>query len=246
MKTKSLFVTQNDFYTLEAEMANLSAREIVSTRLNTKDMLTSVIMSQSNSLTISALLKVTGQIRYESSDNQKTSFIQLSHESLFLENVKQWKLIKDFSLKEINLRINERLALKYLNNLDLKENYDKSPFEFTQNININSKWVDHILIESNFRFLNSLWNNNTAYIKVEDNMYWLEHHNWDETSCDEERWTSHIKIIIPYKKKSENMKDLTLTFGLILDDQPIRCPEIIKNSNLQELISFDDLQISVK
>jgi hypothetical protein len=246
MMSKSLFITQNDFYTSEAEFANLSAGDIVSKRINTKDLLTSVIMSPSNSLTISALLKVTGQIRYESSDNQKTSFIQLSHDSLFLENVKQWKLINDFSMKEINLKLNEHLALKYLNNLDLKDN---SPFEFTQNINISSKWIDHILIESNFRFLNSLWNNNTAYIKIGADLYWLEHHNWDETSCDEERWTSHIKIIIPFKKQSENIKDLSLTFGIKLDDQVIKCPEIIKDYRIQqliELISFDDLQISVK
>ena len=242
MKSKSLTITKNDFYSIEADINNFNSKEIVSNRINTKDLMSSIILSQSNSLIISALLKVTGQIHYGSTDEKKTSFIQLSHDNLYLENVRQWKLIKDIDLLIINNKLNEFFTMKYLN----KSQVDSRLFEISQKISLNSKKIEHIMIQSNFKFLNALWNTNTAYIKFADDIYWLEHHNWQTTSCDEEIWTSHIKFIIPFKKYNLKSNDINITFGINLSQENNDCPEIIKNYDLRKIIMFEDLQISVK
>jgi len=106
-----------------------------------------------------------------------------------------------------------------LNNLiSLKED----SLEITKTINIydtnkdnkrNKIWdFDNIMLELNFRFLNLLWNNSTAYIKVNDDYYWMEHHDWESTDCNMEYWSNPIRLLI---KKSEIKNDeIKLIFGI--------------------------------
>ncbi len=241
MKAKSLRFSQ-DFHSIEGEITSLNAAEIVSNKLVTKDLMTSVIISQTNAIVISALLKVTGQIRYESNDDKKTSFIQLSHENLYLDNVRQWKLIKEYKMNDVNNRLNEYLALMLFK--EKSQISQNSHFEVDKNLNITSKWIEHVMIESNFKFLNSIWNNNTAYVKVGEDLYWLEHHNWQDEDCDEGKWSSQIKIVIPYRKKMGS--SLKITFGVKITEEEQKCAELLDKMNLTELISFEDLHISVK
>jgi hypothetical protein len=100
---------------------------------------------------------------------------------------------------------------------------------------------DHVRLEMNFKFVNSLWNSNTAYIMVNEHLYWLEHHVWENKICSNETWSTPIKII---HKFLDN--DLNIKFGLKINnhDDIERCKEIA--GSISEIISFEHLIISVK
>jgi len=34
------------------------------------------------------------------------------------------------------------------------------------------------MIEGNFHFISALWQGDSAIIKVDDDIFWMEHHNW--------------------------------------------------------------------
>jgi len=40
------------------------------------------------------------------------------------------------------------------------------------------KIYTYAMLEMDFKFVNALWINNTAYIKINNHIYWMEHHNW--------------------------------------------------------------------
>jgi len=36
------------------------------------------------------------------------------------------------------------------------------------------------MIEGNFHFISALWRGESAVIKINDEIFWVEHHNWEE------------------------------------------------------------------
>ena len=96
-----------------------------------------------------------------------------------------------------------------------------------KDFDITTKSGNHLLIEGRFKFVSHLWNNNTAYIKVNNELYWMDHHSWegDTLACDEDKWSNPIRLIVPYKKEK-----LRITFGIKLN----------KNFN------FEDLKLTYK
>ncbi len=244
-------------------MHTVLSKEVLSNKLISNHLTTSVIVANNKlgALYVNAFLKVTGQIRYESGSNNQgknkgTSFIQLSHENLYLNNVRQWKLLGDFDLldmkREMNGFINSHLIVDaYKNSTNiLSEN-----FEVTRRFNLTSKSFDHVLIEANFKFVNHLWNNNMAFIKVNGDTYWMDYHSWSDNpaeNCDEEKWNNPIRIIVP-NNKEKKMKFIEIQFGIKLNKnfnfESLRlneCPSMIKILNSYDAIEFENLHISIK
>jgi hypothetical protein len=107
---------------------------------------------------------------------------------------------------------------------------------------------DHVKLEINFHFYNHLWNNNTAYIMINDHIYWLDHHNWKEGSCNAERWNSNIRIV-----HKQVTKDLKLKFGIklhdgfrLLTDELTSCIELMNILAENKTIRFDNFNIFIK
>ena len=266
LKAKSLVIQLNkDFYAGEGEMHTVLSKEVLTNKLISNHLTTSVIVANNKlgALYVTAFLKVTGQIRYESGSNNEgknkgTSFIQLSHENLYLNNVRQWKLIGDFDLldvkREMNRFINSHLIVEAHKAHKNSTNILSEKSEVTRRFNLTSKSFDHVLIEVNFKFVNHLWNNNMAFIKVNGDTYWMDHHSWSDNpaeNCDEEKWNNPIRIIVPNKGKK--MKLIEIQFGVKLNKnfnfESLRlneCPTMIKILNNHDAIEFENLQISIK
>lgn len=259
-----------EFYSADAEMTNVESKDLLATKLKAKNLLTSILTAnnKTNTLTINSFLKIKGEIKYESGNAsaEKTSFIQLSHESLFLNNVKQWKLLGEFELKDLNAKLNAFIASSFVHNQwQSEEKNQKNSLEVRKNIPLNSKSLNsaqHLFIEANFKFANHLWNNNTAYMKVGDDLFWMDHHIWEENSsvnsgnfdCDLEKWNTPIRIILSLENNrkilTNNNNFVTITFGVKLSNKHSldigKCPDAIKVLNNNAGVEFDNLHISIK
>jgi hypothetical protein len=106
----------------------------------------------------------------------------------------------------------------------------------------------HVKLEMRFHFYNHLWNNNTAYIIINDHIYWLDHHNWNENGCNNERWNSSIRIV----HKIVN-NELRVKFGIKLNDgfrnlmgELTSCKQLIDILDKNMTIQFDNLNIFIK
>jgi hypothetical protein len=196
---------------------------------------------------------------------EKTSFIQLHISDIYINNVRQWylynlnklfrKLIKDLDTQKINEQIKLHIASKVWNtntksaNLLNNINNLEIPLELNLNNfvnrNTNVTNINHVLIESNFIFYNNLWINNTAYIKINDDLYWSENHNWNTTeSCRMDKWNNPIRIIIPYHNEKVIFK-----FGLNFENNLnniLNCDNILDVVNKDYVAKFEHLRISIK
>jgi hypothetical protein len=243
-----------DFYVGEAIIKNIFTSETLTNKLKSKKVMTSIIVSSNKLRTIyiNSFLKIVGQFKYESS-RKATSFIQLGHENYYLNNVKQWKLLGDYDLSNLNKKLNTFINSHLIVENSIKNIKISKEIEIVENFNITSATLtnsEHILIEANFKFVNYLWNNNAAYIKAGEEVYWLDNHNWDhDNQCDAEKWNNHIRIILPSRKVINNQ--ISLTFGLKLNDRFEKlninqCHEIIKILNQFDSVEFFDLNVSIK
>jgi len=243
-------------------MKNVITSELLTDKLRANKILGSILISNNklHTLFINSFLKIKGQVSYESPT--QTSFVQLGHENIFLNGVKQWKLLADFDPIEINKKINTFINSHVTLKGEIAEMVSVSKnFHISQNFTINSKNLKsgkHILIETDFKFVNFLWNNNTAFIKIEDDLYWLEHHNWENNTytneyleCDSEKWNSHIRIIIPVSNTKNNL--IPITFGIKLNDnfdnfnmKFSHCSNIQSILNDFRTVEFENLHISLK
>lgn len=68
------------------------------------------------------------------------------------------------------------------------------------------------MFELNFKFTNLLWNNSTAYLKVNEDFYWMEHHNWEAADCSLDSWVNPIRFVI--RKNQIKNDQIKLTFGI--------------------------------
>jgi len=213
---------------------------------------------------VNSFLKVKGQIRYDdkrcaSDESGKevngTSFLQINN--LFISDVKQWKLIDNHDLSMVNFFLNTNYfaqTLSAMRNTTIAET-----FTF-KNITADLSYpYEYALIELNFNFINSLWNGNSAYIMINDEVYWMEHHLWDSTTenasslCDSEKWTTPIKISHKNLKKSHALK-LNIKFGMKINkslnqsrlDLIANCIDLKTTLTDGKYFSFDNLMISIK
>jgi hypothetical protein len=53
-------------------------------------------------------------------------------------------------------------------------------FEVVKKFEIGQQY-SHAMLEMEFKFVNSFWANNTAYIKINEHIYWMENHNFIAT-----------------------------------------------------------------
>ena len=117
--------------------------------------------------------------------------------------------------------------------------------EITKTISLkNIRNIDHIKLELSFKFIASIWNGNIAYITIDDHLYWLDHHNWENTGCSNEIWNTPVKII----HKSHTNK-LVIKFGIKLQEDKFslltKCPNLMESID-NNIINFENLLISVK
>ena len=123
---------------------------------------------------------------------------------------------------------------------------------------------DHVLIETNFSFLNAIWNGNTAFIKINDHYYWMDQHNWMEEDqisekknlCKDqdvlsEKWTTPIRIVYR-KNQSDKENDIKITFGFKfnpfnnLSQMEFSKCSVSDLQPLKEIVSFSEMYVSIK
>jgi hypothetical protein len=173
-------------------------------------------------------------------------------------------MIKEENNEDVSNSLNEKflslLAKNYASKLKkeseevLLEKTIEIPYDFS-----------HVLIESSFSFINALWNGNTAFIKINGHVYWMDQHNWVEedqvghkgTLCEDpealrERWTSPIRIVY---KQSQNKRDnkLHITFGFkynhsnnISNTDFHKCQISQKKEAIGHVLQFSEMYISLK
>ena len=112
-----------------------------------------------------------------------------------------------------------------------------SSFETKHNIHLNSKpkQAHHYKIEMTFSFNSSLWKKgNIAYIKLNNDLYWLDHHKWeDEVNSSDSIWSNQISMIVNSKFIRDNY--IPLTFGVKLTENKVQCDNdaiTFKNVNI--------------
>jgi hypothetical protein len=121
----------------------------------------------------------------------------------------------------------------------------KDKLEITKIITLkNIKNIDHIKLELSFKFIASIWNGNTAYITINNHLYWLDNHNWENTRCSDDIWNTPIKIV--YKSNSNK---IVIKFGIKLKEDKLslltKCQNLIQSVD-NNIINFENLLISVK
>jgi hypothetical protein len=255
--------------TLQAQVINNS------NKLKTSNVITPLIIPNNklNALYVTSFLKIKGQVSYgtkercetneqiqekkngnnppgEINNLMKNSFIQLSNdfENIFFSNVKQWKFSKIIDLTDINRSLNSLIKLHLAdgdNNLSLT-----NEVELVKEIDLTSlSHFSDIKFETNFKFVDYLWHNNTVYIKINEELVFLEQHNWqgDDEICRKEIWTTPVS----FNWKGTNSMKMKLTFGIKLNDHVLKskiCSDFLDTltNNVNSIISFDNLSLSLK
>jgi hypothetical protein len=123
---------------------------------------------------------------------------------------------------------------------------------------------DYIMLESNFKFKNIFWNNSTAYVKINNEYHWMEHHDWESPNCNLDNWSSPIRIILKKKdlnfeeneKNNDINKDKDFNLNIVFGIKPDLTFDKINNIIKCDLKKFDfakkniaefvDLRISIK
>jgi len=169
-------------------------------------------------------------------------------------------MIKEEKLEKENKYLNGKFFELLSNNT--KSNNQTFDITFDKIIKLDYNY-DHLMIETRFSFVNSLWNGNNAYIKINDHVYWMDQHNWMEEDnyeekkdiCDnveflDEKWSTPIKII--YRKSNKVEKSLKITFGYKfhphnnLSDLEINKCKVLSTLSAVEVVNFAEMYVSVK
>ena len=229
---------ENDLITEHAHFDKLKIGQLTSTTLNTKSISTPLLIAKNelNTLYINSKVKVTGEIKYQTSPPSPSSFIELPSNNNHNKQQPKYTYWKQLQIEtesfnnEVNLPLNNAICSP--NTIA-----PSSSFETTYNININNtpKHVHHYKIEMTFSFNSALWKKgNIAYIKLNNELYWLEKHKWDdEVDSDNTIWSNQIQIIINSKFINDN--NIPLTFGVKLVESKLQCENdaiTFKNMNI--------------
>ena len=105
-------------------------------------------------------------------------------------------MIKEENLSDVNDVLNKKFHGKIMFIEELLSNntkYENQSIDVTSDkiIQIDYKY-DHVMIETQFSFANALWNGNNAYIKVNDQIYWMDQHDWIEEDSIEGKNLFHV------------------------------------------------------
>lgn len=269
---------KNDIIINRAEFSSVSLGSISTNRANIKSLITSKIIAKNdqNTLYINSLLKVKGKVIYDqdaqsisntNSDSSAkiseevnatnpTSFVQLS--GITVNNISQWKQIRtNIPLGDINSKLNAFL----ISNMIHKEKTLRLETEKTITI-FNDKDIEldvnHIKIEMTFYFNSFLWNGHKAYIKINNDLYWLDNHKWkpiafslDQCEKDNNYWQTQIKMIVPTKFIKGNTA--SMLFGVIMLESNdsinsllTQCQVIFSKLQDRNIMYYDNIAISVK
>lgn len=268
----------NDITLNEAVFNSVSLGSITTNKANINTLITSKIIAKNDqeTLYINSLLKVKGKVIYEQetqseseSDltqksfdkNEKpaTSFVQLS--GVTINNIHQWKQIEsDIQLGDVNSKLNAFIVSNLLekkNNVRFETEKTISLFK-DRNIALMNVDVRHYKIEMTFHFDSLLWNGHKAYIKINNDLYWLDNHQWksiplslEDCAKEGNYWQKQIKMIIPSKYIKGNSAQMK--FGLMLSDKTnsinsllSQCQIILSKVQDREIIYYDNIFISIK
>lgn len=241
MNCKDLIV-EDELSAANLEMNLLTVSQLLSLRLVSNSIITSNIATDldKRTLNVNSFLIVKGEVTYNSSnsDEAQTSFIQLK--SVEINNVKQWRSIVEYDLQEINSKINNQLIKVMTGNEDTKQVEVEHQFTLKEYSNYSIA-----MIELSFSFISSLWNSSNAYIKLNDEVIWMDHHSWeDDGDCDDHYWSSPIRVILNKKQLSDNLR---LSFGVKpnINMQKGKCTELLKKLK-GPVVKFEDLNLSIK
>lgn len=150
------------------------------------------------------------------------------------------RLILEDNLKQTNQEIFKII----LGNLNKKiENFSEleKKINFLKNGKIPE--MDYIMLEMNFRFKNIFWNNSTAYVKINNEYHWMEHHNWETSSCNLDNWVSPIRIIL--KRKDIDIVDKKGELNIIFGIKPDITMGKINDMRKCEIKDFDFTQMNI-
>ena len=172
-------------------------------------------------------------------------------------------MIKEENLSEINENLNTKFLSLLGKNLSTKLKNENEEILLEKTIEIDYEY-NHILLETSFSFLNTIWNGNNAFIKINDHYYWLDQHNWAEEDqisekkslCNNidlmnEKWTTPIRMIYRKSLKTKENK-IKLSFGIKfhpsnnLSNIDMEHCNLRDLTSLNEIIHFSDLYISIK
>jgi len=136
---------------------------------------------------------------------------------------------------------------------------DENFSEIHKNINLvkNGKIpeMDYFMLEANFKFKNYFWNNSTAYVKINNEYHWMEHHDWESSKCNLDNWVSPIRIILKTKDfnfEENEKKELNIIFGIKPDltyekiNNMKKCEPKEYDFSQMNIAEFVDLKISIK
>jgi len=265
---------EHNLYAFTAIFKKLKSSNIISKVIRTKVMSSPLLIpnNEKNVINVNSYLQVKGEIRFEDEKictlkpKKKTrrgfptgtSFMQLK--SLHINGVRQFQMIKEEDLSVINANLNKKF-ISLLESNSGNNTLTSEEVLFDKVVNINYEYT-HAMIETRFSFANSLWNGNTAYIKIDEHYYWMDQHNWMEEDeieekkniCENidflnEKWTTPIRIVY---RKPTNRNSFKVTFGYKFNHQHnLSSIELSKCKYLTELksqdvISFANMHILLK
>jgi hypothetical protein len=275
IETKSITIElDNNLYALTARFKSLKSSNIIAETVRTKTLIAPLFIPNNdrNIININSYLEVRGEIKFEDEKvctfkpkkrglAKGTSFIQLK--SMQINGVKQFRTIKEENLSDINSKLNTKFFDLLSNNTKLE--YQSVDVTSERIIDINYRY-DHVKLETQFSFVNDLWNGNNAFIKINDQVYWMDQHNWmDEDNieekrniCDninflEEKWLTPIRIIYRRPLNKPQEKTLKITFGYkfhphnnLSEIELSKCDVLSKIKQNAEIITFGELSVAIK
>jgi len=261
----------NSLFALSAFINKLRSSNVIAKIISAKKLVNPLFIpnNERNIINVNSYIQVKGEIKFEEDKNckindkkplnrnQGTSFFQLN--SLVLNEVKQFQLINEINLSEVNLELN-KIFIKFIGKTEFLRKNSNEIFTIDKIIDINEQF-NYALIETKFSFANSIWNGNTAFIKINDNLYWADHHDWSENNsnnneniCNDkdllyEKWVNPVRLI--YKNTSKK-NQLKLTFGFkynpinSFNKISLEDCKILKEFDTNPIIEFSDVYVSIK
>lgn len=236
--TKELIITEPiDMEIRKMKLGAIETKEINTAQINGNVLVTDEISAKNadGTIYVNSLLKINGEVTYNNvNNNQESSFVELSN--IYIDGVKQWQNIHFYSEEKSFDEVNDLLNSKVC---------DEKTFEVELDVHlVNENPADHYKVEMLYEFVNKYWNKNSAYIKVGDEFYWADNHNWGELTKEDENdetfWQSPVSFIIPGRFVKDEL--IKLTFGFKINKKNA---SFCKESGLKAF-KFSHLSVYVK
>lgn len=221
---KSVTITKgSDLITEHASFGSMNINAISSKTTSAQTLSTNIIAANNelDTVYINAEFKVKGEIKYET----KSSFIEVNEVKQFT-NV---NFIEEEKIDDINKKIN-----LFLNEGNSNEIF----FDYVIKVD---KEAMHYKITMVFMFNSKKWNKgDKAYIKIGDDLYWMDNHIWEEEDNDDENmWQSPISMILPGRFVKDGKINMKIGIRTTKENRNKR-----KNNN--DCIRFNNIDVLVK